>query len=302
MAMHLPTHGRYDYSPIVKRRDYSWPGGRRLAVHVAVNIEYFAFGHGIGHVLSVESPPPSHRDHAWRDYGNRVGVWRLLELLDELKLPGNHLINSTVFDHCPDIPQAIRARGDEFIGHGRTNAERPGQRWEADEARLIAEVNETIARFQGKPPRGWMAPWMSQSTVTPDLLKEAGYEFMMDWPCDDQPIWMRTRSGPILSVPYPIEINDSPQMLVRHHAPDAFGKMIVDQFEEMLRQSERQPLVCGIALHTMVTGQPYRLRALRAALAHIVDHPQRDKVWFTRPGEIADYVKTLPAGTVPGSE
>jgi peptidoglycan/xylan/chitin deacetylase (PgdA/CDA1 family) len=301
MVMQLPTHGRYDYSPIVKRRDYSWPGGRRLAVHVALNIEYFAFGRGLGHVLGFESPPPGHRDHSWRDYGNRVGIWRLLELLDELKLPGNHLINSAVFDHCPDIPAAIRARGDEFIGHGRTNAERPGLNWEEDEARLIAEVNETIARFQGRPPRGWMAPWMSQSTVTPDLLKEAGYEFMMDWPCDDQPIWMRTRAGPILSVPYPIEINDSPLLLVRHHAPEQFAKMIVDQFEEMLRQSERQPLVCGIALHTMITGQPYRLRMLREALAHIVNHPQRDKVWFTRPGEIADYVKTLPAGTVPGS-
>ena len=173
--------------------------------------------------------------------------------------------------------------------------------WEADEARLIAEVNDTVARFQGKPPRGWMAPWMSQSTVTPDLLKEAGYEFMMDWPCDDQPIWMRTRAGPILSVPYPIEINDSPQLLARHHAPDEFARMIVDQFKEMLRQSERQPLVCGIALHTMIMGQPHRLRVLRDALAHIVNHPQKEKVWFTRPGEIADYVKTLPAGTVPGS-
>jgi len=299
--MQLPTHGRYDYSAITKRRDYSWPGGRRLAVHVALNVEYFAFGRGLGHVLGVESPPPSHRDYAWRDYGNRVGVWRLLELLDELKLPGNHLVNSGIFEHYPEIPEAIRARGDEFIGHGRTNSERPGLMWEQDEANLIAEVTRTIGRFHGKPPRGWMGPWMSQSATTPDLLKEAGYEFMMDWPCDDQPIWMRTRSGPILSVPYPVEINDSPQMLARHHAPDEFARMIVHQFDEMLRQSERQPLVCGIALHTMVVGQPYRLHVLREALRHIVNHPDRHKVWLARPGEIADYIKSLPAGVVPGS-
>jgi allantoinase len=299
--MRLPTHGRYDYSPINKRQDYSWPGGRRLAVHIGLNIEYFAFGRGIGHVLGVESPPPSHRDYCWRDYGNRVGVWRVLELFDELKLPASHLVNSAVFDAHPEIPEAIRARGDEFIGHGRTNSERPGQLWEDDEARLIAEVKDAITRVAGKPPRGWMAPWMSQSTVSPDLLKEAGFEFMMDWPCDDQPIWMRTRAGNILSVPYPLEINDSPQLLARHHAPEQFARMIVDQLEEMLRQSERQPLVCGIALHTMVVGQPYRLRVLREALRHIVEHPDRQKVWFTRPGEIADYVKTLAPGIVPGS-
>jgi allantoinase len=300
--MKLPGHNRYGFSAITKRRDYSWPGGRRLAVTVALNIEYFAFGRGLGHVLGVESPPPSHRDYCWRDYGNRVGVWRVLELLDELRIPGNHLINSAVIEAHPEIAEAIRARGDEFIGHGRTNAERPGLLWEADEARLIAEVTEVIKRFQGKPPRGWMAPWMSQSTLTPDLLKEAGYEFMMDWPCDDQPIWMRTRSGPILSVPYPLEINDSPQMLARHHAPDEFARMVVDQFEEMLRQSERQPLVCPIALHTMVVGQPYRLRALREALRHIAEHPERNKVWLARPGEIADHIKSLPPGVVPGSE
>jgi len=299
--MQLPTHGRYDYSAITRRRDYSWPGGRRLAVTVALNVECFAFGRGLGHVLGAESPPPSHRDYCWRDYGNRVGVWRVLELLDELKLPGNHLVNSGVIEEYPEISDAILARGDEIIAHGRTNAERPGLLWEPDEARLIAEVTETIKRCQGRPPRGWMAPWMSQSLVTPDLLKEAGYEFVMDWPCDDQPIWLKTRSGPILSVPYPLEINDSPQMLARHHAPDQFARMIIDQFEEMLRQSERQPLVCGIALHTMVVGQPYRLRQLREALRYIVEHPERSKVWFARPAEIADHIKSLAPGIVPGS-
>jgi peptidoglycan/xylan/chitin deacetylase (PgdA/CDA1 family) len=173
--------------------------------------------------------------------------------------------------------------------------------WEPDEARLIAEVTDTINRFQGKRPRGWMAPWMSQSTVTPDLLKEAGYELVRECPCHGEPICLRTSAGPTLSIPYPLEIIDSPQLLVHHNPPVQFARMIVDQFEEMLRQSERQPLVYGIALHTMVVGQPYRLRVLREALRHIAEHPQRDKVWFARPGEIADYVKALPPGVVPGS-
>jgi hypothetical protein len=105
-----------------------------------------------------------------------------------------------------------------------------------------------------------------------------------------------------MSVPYPLEINDSPMMLVRHHTAVDFEKMIIDQFDEMLQQSERHALVCGIALHTMIVGQPYRLRALRRALKYIVDHPQRDKIWFTRPGDIFDHCASLKAGIVPGSK
>ncbi|HSS87220.1 MAG TPA: polysaccharide deacetylase family protein, partial [Reyranella sp.] len=149
---------------------------------------------------------------SWRsDFpGTDVARWMMPDLFDELNLPAAHLINTTVFDYAPQIVAALKARGDEFIGHGRTNAERHGGMWEADEKRFLQEISDSIEKASGKRPRGWMAPWMSQSTVTPDLLKGAGYEFMMDWPCDDQPIWMRTRAGPLLCVPYPAEINDSP--------------------------------------------------------------------------------------------
>ena len=115
------------YSPITERKDYSWPDGKRLAVYLGLNIEHFAFGAGDGHLLTVAGTPPDPRTFAWRDYGNRVGVWRCLELFDELNLPAAHLINTTVFDYAPQIVDALKARGDEFIGHGRTNAERHGQ-------------------------------------------------------------------------------------------------------------------------------------------------------------------------------
>jgi len=225
-------------------------------------------------------------------------VWRCLELFDELNLPAAHLVNTTVFDYAPQIVAAIRARGDEFIGHGRTNAERHGLMWEADERRFLEEVRDAIEKASGKRPRGWMAPWMASSHHTPDLLKEVGFDFLMDWPADDQPLWLKTRSGPLMSVPYPIEINDSPQVLVRHHAPAEFRDFIIGQFEEMLRQSAKQPLVCGIALHTMIVGQPYRLRCLREALQHIANHPQKDKVWLTRPSAIYDHCAALPKGTM----
>ncbi|WP_198952719.1 MULTISPECIES: polysaccharide deacetylase family protein [unclassified Achromobacter] len=296
--LELPHHGRYPYSAITQRPDYSWPGGKRLAIYLALNIEHFAFGDGLGHAMTNTLPGIDPRTFAWRDYGNRVGVWRLLELLDDLRAPACHLVNTTVMDYAPAITEAIMARGDEVIGHGRTNAERQGQWWEVDEKRVLEEVRDKIVQHTGRAPRGWMGPWMSQSRVTPDLLQETGFKFEMDWPGDDQPIWMKTRQGRLMSMPYSLEINDSPQIIVRHHTGEDFATMIVHQFEEMLRQSERQPLVLGIALHTMIVGQPYRLYALRKALEHIVNHPQADKVWLTRPGEIYDHLMTLPEGTV----
>jgi peptidoglycan/xylan/chitin deacetylase (PgdA/CDA1 family) len=228
-----------------------------------------------------------------------VGVWRILDVLDQLGLPASHLINTAIFDFAPEILEAIKARGDEIIGHGRTNAERQGAMLEEDEGRLLAEVRETILQRSGQVVRGWMGPWMSHSMRTPDLLQEAGFKFLMDWPADDQPVWMKTRGGRILSMPYPFEINDSPQMLVRHHTPQEFEQMVTDQFEESLEQSEHQPLVCGIALHTMIVGQPYRLRVLRRMLRYIADHPKRERIWFTRPGQIYDHCTALPEGILP---
>ena len=130
--MKLPYRGRYAYSPIIDRPHYTWPDGKRLAVYLGLNIEHFAFGAGEGHLLTVAGVAPDPRTFAWRDYGNRVGVWRCLELFDELNLPAAHLINTTVFDYAPRIVDAIKARGDEFIGHGRTNAERHSHMWESD--------------------------------------------------------------------------------------------------------------------------------------------------------------------------
>src|SRR4051812_25429204 len=153
-TMRLPHHDRYDYSAISRRANYDWPNGKRLAVYLGINIEHFAFGTGLGHSVTVEGPPPDPRTFSWRDYGNRVGVWRLFDLLDELGLPACHLINTTVLDYAPEIPQAINARKDEYIGHGRTNAERQGQMWEEDEARLIAYVRDALTKHGGCAPRG----------------------------------------------------------------------------------------------------------------------------------------------------
>jgi hypothetical protein len=163
---------------------------------------------------------------------------------------------------------------------------------------LIDEATEVIERNEGRSPKGWLGPWLAETWTTPDLLKEAGYTYLLDWSCDDQPFWMRTRAGPILSVPYPLEVNDSPAIVYRNFTARDFADMIVEQFDEMVDQCIKQPLCCPIALHTFIMGQPFRLRSLRRAFEHCLGHPKRDLVWFTRPGEVADHCYGLPAGVL----
>lgn len=298
--MKLPSHGRYAPSAIAHRPDYSWPDGKRLAVMIFTNIEHHAFRAGLGSDSTRHDAPQTQRNYAWRDYGNRVGIWNILEMLDELGLPAAHNCNSAALDFMPEIGRALLARGDEFVGHGRTNAERQDAMWEEDERRLIQECRDGLARHAGAAPRGWLGPWLAQGGATLDLLKEEGFDYVMDWPADDQPFWMATRAGPILSLPYSIELNDSPAVVFRHASGREFAETISDQFEEMLERSARRPLVCSIVLHSFVVGQPFRLRPLRAALRRIAE--MRESVWITRPRDMAAHVMALPGGVVPGAE
>lgn len=284
--MALAGHGRYPYSPLEGRPDIEWPSGRRLAVYIALNVEVFAFGEGLGAELAPGGPQPDVLNYAWRDYGNRVGVWRLLDEFYRLELPVTVLANSEAYAECPQVMAAFRRRGDEVVAHGRSNSERQGVLDEAGEQALIAGATATILREEGRRPDGWLGPWISQSRTTPDLLAEAGYRYLLDWCHDDQPVWMTTRTGGrILSVPYPQELNDIPAVVARKVEGRAFAEMIMDGFDEQLAQSAAQPLVFGIALHPYIVGQPHRLRPLRRALEHIAAH--RDQVWLCHAGEIA---------------
>ena len=296
--MKLRTHDRYDYVPLRGRADYSWPAGRRLAVYFALNLEHFSYGEGLGAELAPGGPHPDILNYAWRDYGNRIGAWYMLDAFDALRLPMAALVNSSMYDYAPELIAACRARGDEIVGHGRTNAERQGVLAEADERALIAEATSRLAEAEGRPPEGWLGPWISHSHVTPDLLAEGGYRYLLDWCMDDQPIWLRCRGDRrILAVPYPQEVNDIPQIAGRKIGGDAFADIIVDQFDEMLELSQERPLVMGVALHAYLVGQPHRLRHLKRALRHIAKH--RDRIWLTTPGAVARHCLSLPDGIVP---
>ena len=283
----LKGHGRYPYSAITRRRDYHWPGKKRLAVYLGFNVEHFDFGAGLGAALGPKSPEPDVLNYSWRDYGNRVGVWRCLELFDSLKLPVGALINTSLYDYCPEVIEAHVRRGDELIGHGHTNSDRQGDLSEEKERALLEHCRDTIARRSGKKPLGWLSPWISESAVTPDLLQETGYQYTLNWCHDDQPIEFKTRSGRLWSIPYPQELNDIPAIVARQMDGRDFADMIVDNFDEMLRQSKEQPLVMGIALHPYLVGQPYRLRHLRRALQHIL---KAKRAWLTTPGKILEAV------------
>lgn len=285
----LKGHGRYAYSAISRRRDYSWPGKKRLAVYIGFNVEHFDFGAGLGAALGPKSPEPDVLNFSWRDYGNRVGVWRCLELFDELKLRVGALINTALYDYCPEVVEAHVKRGDELIGHGHTNSDRQSDLSEEKERELLAYCRDRIRKESKVAPRGWLSPWISESYVTPDLLQETGYQYTLNWCHDDQPTEFKTRSGSLWSIPYPQELNDIPMIVARQMDGRDFADVIVDHFDEMLAQSKHQPLVMGIALHPYIVGQPYRLRHLRRALQHVV---KEKKAWLTTPGEIYDVANT----------
>ena len=283
----LPTHGRFDYLPITRRVPYRWPGGAGLAVYIGFNLEHFVFGQGLGATIGPASPQPDVLNFAWREYGNRVGAWRCLELFDQLGMPAAALVNTALYDHCPELVAACVARGDELVGHGHSNAERQGALDEAGERQLLLHCKGLMQQHSGVAPAGWLSPWISESLLTPDLLAETGFRYTLNWCHDDQPLPMHTRSGlPLWSVPYPQELNDIPMIVARQMDAKDFAQMIIDNLHEMLLQARSQPLVMGIALHPYIVGQPYRLHHLRRALHSVAAARDAGDVWVSTPGAI----------------
>ncbi len=293
----LPTHGRFDYSAINRRKPYRWPNGAGLAVYLGFNIEHFAFGEGLGAAIGPASPQPDVLNYSWREYGNRVGAWRCLELFDSLGLTAAALINTALYDHCPELVAACVARGDELVGHGHSNAERQAALDEAGERALLQMCRDRMMKESGQTPAGWLSPWISESLHTPDLLAEAGYRYTLNWCHDDQPLPMRTKSGQALwAVPYPQELNDIPMIIARQMDGKDFAQMVIDQLDEMIEQTRAPgsaPLVMGIALHPYIVGQPYRLRHLRRALQHVAAARDRGQVWMTTPGAICQHAMQI---------
>ncbi len=257
-----------------------------------MNLEAFPFAEGMGIPLVNPLPEPDVQNFGFRDWGNRVGVWNLLDALDEHAIPAAALLNTAIYDLCPEVAAAFRARGDEIVGHGRTNAERQSDMDEPTERAMIAECRARIAAQEGAPPRGWMGPWVAETAVTPDLLAEAGFDYVMDWTHDCQPTRLATRSGrDLIAVPYSRPTNDIPCLHAAKWPPDVWADALIDGFEESLRLSQRWPLTFNLSLHPFLVGHAFRLKHLRRVFAHIAAAGNR--IWLCRPGDIARHAREV---------
>jgi peptidoglycan/xylan/chitin deacetylase (PgdA/CDA1 family) len=262
-------------------------------VYFALGIEHYAFGEGMTENLVSGMPHPDVLNASWRDYGNRVGAWRLLQYFGGLGVPLSILLNSAVCEHAPDLIDASRSAGCEFIAHGYSNSDTLAGMSQADEAAYVAGVAAQMTAAIGTRPLGWASPWIAETVSTPDILSDQGYLYVLDWCMDDQPVWLNTRDKPLLSVPYSQEINDSSTIIGRQASATDFAQMIIDQFDEMRETPGDEPLVMSVILHAFISGQPFRLRALRRAVEHIAKHAPG--VWITQPGAIAQhYAACLP--------
>jgi peptidoglycan/xylan/chitin deacetylase (PgdA/CDA1 family) len=203
---------------------------------------------------------------AWHEYGNRVGFWRILEVLDGFGVPACLAINGCAVAAYAPIARAARDRNWEFIGHGFT--QKNMQKVE-NEAAHIARTTEAIAGCTGRRPRGWLGPGLTETWETPDLLVEAGYEYVCDWVLDDQPVILNTRSGPIVSVPYTQECNDVAMMLIQHHKASEYADRAIDQFEQLRQDAVGSARVMALVVHPYIMGAPHRLKYFRRAVEHI---------------------------------
>jgi allantoinase len=282
-------HGRFAYSAIVDRRPLRWPNGARVALWVIPNIEHFLFDRPSTRLADGGlGLNPDVLNYSWRDYGVRVGIWRMMDIMERYGTKGTVALNSDVCTQYPRIIEAGNALGWEWMGHGTTNSVLINRQTEAEERALVNGVVETIHKSTGKRPRGWLSPALSETTRTLDLLAAAGIDYVGNWVNDDQPYPMRVKSGRMLSMPYSAEINDIPALLGLHQSPEMFGQMIRDQFDVLYEDGAKTGRVMSICLHPFLIGHPHRSKYLDQALKHI---SSRQEVWLATGSEIADWYR-----------
>lgn len=281
----------YRYTPLPARPSGSWPNGCRLALVVCVGVESYRFGDGHTEDVLADVPAPDVVNTAWRDYGNRVGAFRLFDRLGGLGIPPTVLLNTDVYDEAPAVLAAARDVGAEMVGHGRSNSDLLSGMTPDVERAYLADVADRIHAAEGARPGGWSSPWLSQTPATLNLLAANGYRYLLDIRLDDQPVWLGTESGPLLAIPYAAELNDSSTMIGRSTSARDFADMIDDEFAELHAAAARTPLVMSVVLHSFISGVPFRLRAIGRVLERIA---ATDGVWLTTPGEIHRAVVESP--------
>jgi peptidoglycan/xylan/chitin deacetylase (PgdA/CDA1 family) len=289
--MRLPRD-RFDYSPMHGRRPWQLPNNARIAVWTIVNVEEWDLEKPMPRqVLAAPqgaSVVPDVPNWAWHEYGMRVGFWRLFEALEQRGLPAATTINAQVCRDYEPIARAMLDAGWEFMGHGVVQG---AMHLLPDERAAILEAVQIIRDFTGSPPRGWLGPGLTETFDTLDYLAEAGLQYVCDWVTDDQPYQIRTKSGPLLSVPYSQEMNDIAMMVIQHHNAAEWLQRGRDQFDRLYAEGATNPRVMALCVHPYVSGVPHRIKYVEELYDYILQH---DGVWMTTGAEIADWCRAHP--------
>jgi peptidoglycan/xylan/chitin deacetylase (PgdA/CDA1 family) len=288
-------YGPFPYSPITQRPPLQWPNGARIAFWIVPNIEFFSLetrpgGIGPGKIPDIPT-------WAVRDYGNRVGVFRIMEVLDRHKLRASVALNSDICLHHPEIIEEGNKRGWEWMGHNQSNSRRLNEIPPEEEGAVIRATLDTIERVAGARPRGWLGSGLQETWETLDHLANEGVDYVSDWgPNDDQPYLMKVAGKTLVSVPYSYGINDKHAFEVASFTTKEFRDIICDQFDTLYRESATIVRVMHIAVHPYLTGLPYRIGALDSALQHICGHSD---VWFATGCEIASHYRRMTSAAKP---
>ncbi len=265
---------RAPYSAIVDRPVLKLPDNGRMLVWLIVNVEHWSIERAMPR--TVLSPPmgqpllPDLPNWAWHEYGMRVGFWRLYDALNQRGIVPTMATNGIVCDSYPRIVEAALQKNWEIMGHGFVQG--PMHKLE-NQQEAIASTIDTIRRFSGKAPVGWESPGLTENDHTLDCLSAAGIEYVADWVLDDQPVWLKANPKPVLSVPYTVEINDIPMMLLQHNRAEELLLRGIDQFDRLWQESADIPRVMAISVHPYVTGVPHRIGYFEKLLDHILARP-----------------------------
>jgi len=264
---------RLDYSAIVDRAPLPRPDNARIIIWPVVNVEHWDIARPMARqVLPAPTgvaPIPDVPNWAWHEYGMRVGFWRLKQAFDRLGITPTLSINGKVCESYPRVAQAALDSGWEFMGHGYTQM--PTHLVE-DQADMIRKTVDAITAFTGRGPIGWLGPGLTQTLETVGLLHAAGVRYIGDWVLDDEPCRLRTATGPMVAMPYSVELNDIPIMAVQHHRSEELLVRVRDSFDRLYSEGEERVRVMAIAVHPFLSGAPHRIRYLEEALHYMNRH------------------------------
>lgn len=288
----LRRPGRFEDSFIFERKPFAWPGGKTLAVWIIPNVEVWNFDSPVGASISpnTTNQVPDVINYAWREYGIRVGLWRIADALDAAGVRATVALNSAVCEVFPKAVDEMKKRGWEFMGHGITNSQYLGNLALDQEQEVIQTTLRTIEQATGKRPRGWLGPGLRETFNTLDVLAEEGVVYVGDWNSDDQPFPMKVKKGKLFSIPYGMDINDMSLINRLGYAGEQYLRALTDQFDALYSDSQTHARVLGIPLHPFLMGQPWRTSYLKKAIAYFQQH---ERVWFATGSEIVDAFERL---------